>query len=135
MGATRNVASALQRLLNSAKNATTKDDPNLKNELANAAKTVSDSLDALTRSLNAATPGQAALDEAIKILTATINKLASNAQAKINDTSSSIEDLKKGTTTLGDATKNIITFVKSDFNKLGESSKIAANAVNLIAGI
>lgn len=134
MGATRNVASALQKLLNSAKNATTKDDPNLKNELANAAKTVSDSLDALTRSLNAATPGQASLDEAIKMLTATIAKLASNAQANVNDTSASIEDLKKGTTALGDATKNIITFVKSDFNKLGESSKAAAHAVNLIAG-
>eukprot|EP01114_Cavostelium_apophysatum_P007404 TRINITY_DN194_c0_g1_i3.p1 TRINITY_DN194_c0_g1~~TRINITY_DN194_c0_g1_i3.p1 ORF type:complete len:2578 (-),score=946.84 TRINITY_DN194_c0_g1_i3:69-7802(-) len=128
--ATKNVASSLSRLLGAAKNAAMKDDPNLRDELNHSGKDVATALENLIVALNAATPGQSLLDEALRSLNDSAHRLASNQPAsRVQEAQVHIEEIKRATAQLGEATKGIISNSRNDAIKVGQNAKNAAEAI------
>jgi hypothetical protein len=85
--------------------------------------------------VNAATPGQEGLDEALRIIAEAAHRLQTDAPSRAvnKDLTLQIEDIKRSTTRLGEAVKQIIAASRTSPEKMGGLSKDAASSVLSIA--
>jgi len=106
----------------------------MKEKLSNAVNAVSAALSKLQTALNSAAPGQRGVEEALKLLQEAMQRLSLAVDEseidQATDGSVQVEELKRATTKLGEATKNIITASRTDPEKIGGCSKDASTAMS-----
>lgn len=128
---THTIADNMIKLIQAAKMAALTEDSVHKQNLTVASNSLSESLDKLISVINTAAPGHKGLEDALKILAQAAQKL-DGILVPGSVSESSVEDLKRATTNLAEATKGIISTSSKDPEKMGGYGKDSALSIMTI---